>query len=206
MALYNVPLSGQTLNTTRIPIQNNFNTINAAFLVDHVDYGTPGQGKHNKITFPSLGAVPTFLASEIGLFNQTAAPTGRNDIWMSRGNVPPYPAAGAAFPITGYNTVGAGQTNGWTYLPSGLKIVWGNSTIPSNGLLQVTYSTDVPTFPGFYSFWGAPQITRISTSNVSTTNFVLLRAWTQTTFDVKTSTVPTAGGGTSQFSWMAIGL
>ena len=62
MALINVPLAGQSLGITRDPVNNNFSTINSAFLVDHVEYNTAGQGKHNKVTFPVQGGAPAFTA------------------------------------------------------------------------------------------------------------------------------------------------
>ena len=40
MALNNVPLSGQSLGVTRVPINQNFSVIDADFSVDHVAYNT----------------------------------------------------------------------------------------------------------------------------------------------------------------------
>ena len=90
----NVPLTGQTLGVTRVPINNNFSVIGSTFEVDHVGYNLTDQGKHAKITMPSQGAVPSFSAGEIGLFNQNAAPTNINDIWLARGAAAPYPMTG----------------------------------------------------------------------------------------------------------------
>jgi hypothetical protein len=200
MALNNVPLTGQTLGVTRVPINQNFSVIDQAFSQDHVDFNLPGQGKHDQVTFPSQSSAPTFLATEIGLFNQNASPTGINDIWMARGTA-------AAFPITGYKTVGVGATNGWTYLPSGLKIAWGTGSMSAPTVQQnVVYATALvgTNFPGFTTFWTAPQLTRLAGGPAPISNFVCVQSYAQTQFTVIASTA--SNTGTIQFSWMVIGL
>jgi len=196
MPLNDTPLAVQSLSVTQNPIRQNFLTIEAGFLADHVGYGVAGVGKHNRVTFPLQVAAPVFAANEMGLFNQNTAITGRPDIWMAR-------AAGAAFPITGYQANGGGASNGWTYLPSGLKMVWGLSTIVAPGPLVLNYQTAVPTFPGFTTFWMAPQLTRVS-SGATATRFVFLNAYTQTTFTAYTNTALVVG--TANVAWLAIGL
>ena len=193
MALNNVPLPGQNLLNTRDLISGNFNVIDAAFLVDHVDYNTAGQGKHEKVTLVNNPA-PAFLAGEMGLFNQNVAPFNRPDIWVSRGIAAPYN-------MTGYVNNNAGATNGFTVLPSGIKIVWGASVIAAGGQVTITYSAAVPGFTPFTTWWAPPQLTRTGGIGV-TNNFVCLGGFTATTLTAFSSQL---GNGVN-FSWLAWGI
>jgi hypothetical protein len=192
MALSNVPLTGQNLNVTKVPINNNFSVIDTAFLQDHVDYNASGQGKHTRVTFvDNPGA--TFLTGEIGLFNKTDVPTNRPDIWLTRGTAAPYP-------MTGYMLGGTNNGNGWSYLPSGLKMAWGRSTTGGGSSVTLTYTAELVNFPGFTTVNAFPIVSRIASG--AATNFVSLTNYTQTTFQVTAS----AGGTGVQFAWFVIGI
>jgi len=140
MALNNVPLSGQSLNVTRVPINQNFSTINAAFLVDHVEYNTTGQGKHNKVTFPVQTSQPAFAAGEDGLYNYPLA--GVNELYINKqafAGVQQIPMTASLLssqsPVLG--------NGGWTYLPSGYYQTFGSGT--GTGLTTVTLTYPPPT-------------------------------------------------------------
>lgn len=130
MPLNSVPQANQTLAQTQNPILQNFATINADFLVNHVELGTAGAGKHKTVT----------------LVNQTNAPTApvTGALESAIYSAPSLfaPNAPALF-IKGQNS-GAGvdgleityalkSTIGWTYLPSGMILQWGTETIASGG-------------------------------------------------------------------------
>lgn len=144
MPLTDVPLSSQTLAETQPTIRSNFSTINTAFAIDHVPYVDSGQGKHKKVTFPDNSDVIHNIAGEITLFNKTTALTGIPDIWMQRGDVAL--SAKNPIPITG----SLKATNGWTYLPSGILIKWGNITgaFPNGTWQNFFYpvAADIPVF------------------------------------------------------------
>ncbi len=173
MALNDVPLTGQTLNTTRPLIRANFQTIDSAFLVDHVDYNTAGAGKHEKVTLVANNAA-AFLAGEMGMFNNNVAPYNRPDIWIQRGVGV---TSTTLFPMTGYNFAGTGAGTGgigWTYIPSGMKMMWGTVTTSAGGTAVITYAgvNGIATFPGFVgdgggNFVGTIQLTRIDASATS---------------------------------------
>jgi len=194
MPLNNVPLANQTLNVTQAPIQNNFNTIDTAFVVDHVDYGSANQGMHQKVTLVTNGVAPVIAAGNLALFNQTAASTGNPEIYLARGSA-------AAYPMTGYVLGGTNNGNGWTYLPSGLKMAWGRSTTGGATNVTITYANELTNFPGFTTIYAFPLLSRISGPGTST-NFVTLTNYTQTTFQVYSS----AGSTGVQFAWFVIGI
>lgn len=170
MALNNVPVSGQDLNTTRPLINSNFSVVDSTFAIDHVAYNVAGGGKHAKVTFVPNVAGKAFLATEIGLFNDTPASTARPEIMLQRdatGVGPLYPMTGYAFAGTGANTGGIG----WTYLPSGYKMMHGTVTTNAGGTAVITYAgvNGIASFPGFTgdgagNFVGTIQLTRIDAS------------------------------------------
>jgi len=176
-------------------ILDNFTTLDTVFSINHGPLNGPNDGKHLQLTMPTKASPAyTYLAGEIGLQTLSALPTGRPDLWLSRG-------VSAGFPATGYSSGGTNIANGWTYLPSGVLIAWGKSTIPA-GVLVVTYAAELTNFPGFSTFWGPPQLTLIDAA-ATTANFMYLQAFTQTTFTVRTNA---AAAAPVDVTWMAIGL
>ena len=122
MALNVVPNAGQSLAVTRDPIRNNFGTINAAFLVDHVEYNLADQGKHKQVTFPNNPAPAAPIANEIKLYNATNG--GIPQLFVQRVAAP-----AINIPFTQANAAG----QGYTYLPSGMLLKWGSVLQPLAG-------------------------------------------------------------------------
>lgn len=198
MALIDVPLTGQTLNTTRPLIRANFQTIDSAFLVDHVDYNTVGAGKHEKVTFVPNASVKTFAAGEIGLFNDTSALTTRPEIFLQRDAT----GVGVLYPMTGYVLSG---TQGWTYLPSGILMIWGRNVINPGQQKTITYGSTagggITGFPGFLT-QATPMVVRLRTG-AQGGEFV----YVDTTSSLTQLVVDTSGANTNyQFFWQAIGI
>ncbi len=197
----NIPQPGDQPSQSQNQILENFQVANTAFAQDHAPYNSPIQGQHEQITFPvgPLAGQPfTFLAGQIGLQNVTAAPTAIPDIWMSRG-------AATAFPITGYGLGGVNASNGWTYLPSGIKMVWGIDTIPTSSVLPrvIIFATQVPSFPGFPTVLGNISLTRYQTgAPATTTNFGVVSSFSNEQFTYYGSTLST----NVSYFWSAIGF
>lgn len=142
MPLNNVPLSGQTLNQTRVPINQNFAVIATTFAVDHVDYNVSGQGKHNKVSFPVQSPASTFSAGDLGLYSFLNPTTGKNELYVHKIQN----ATTADIPLTASvlsTSTPAQNIGGWTYLPSGIFQTWGSGN--GNGLTTVTLSNPPPT-------------------------------------------------------------
>jgi hypothetical protein len=177
MPLNDVPLATQTLGVTQPLIRGNFSTINTAFSIDHVSYLDANQGKHNQVTFPvHVGSVPAVgapIASEIYLFNQNAAPTNVSDIWLKRGS-------GTAYPITGSQQA----DNGWTYLPSGILLKWGQSgDLAGNDwtLVDFPVGPGIPVFNNIFSVQASAQVIDPQPSTNQTTASVILNSVFATT-------------------------
>jgi hypothetical protein len=196
MALNNVPLPGQSLNVTRLPINTNFAVIDAAFSIDHVAYNAANQGKHNKITLPIQGASPATLAGELSLFSRTSALSGVPEMAFRR----------QTNGVVTEFTSGLSADVGWTRLPSGILLKWG--WVNSIGAGLVTYAfpvaATIPAFVDLYSISLTPLYTQAGDNpnyTVRLNNFP-----TPLAFTFYSSTRTAAGPGGCGFTYIAIGI
>ena len=193
----NKPQATDALSQSQIDIQNNFGAIQTLIDVDHVDFASSDQGKHNKVTFPVQGASPVFLGGQLGLYSLLNGTTAQNELYFTN-------AAGTTYPVSASQTTGTPTaTSGWTYLGSGMKIVWGQAQVTAGGTVTVSYST-VSGFPGFTSAVMLPQLTRILASATTNNTFVTVAA--NTAPDLLSFRAFTSNGMNGViFGWMTIG-
>ena len=192
MALIVTPNTGQNLNQTLIPIQTNFGTIDTAFAVNHIDYGTTGQGKHILVTMPVNASPTPTLSGEMSLFTQLVSGTPQMFIQQQTG--------GAVINFTQYiNTAGVDIS---TTLPSGLKIKFGTATTPGGGSKTVAFTTPFTTVLAAYA-----TISDTAGSNSSSNdNVARIYAYSTTSISVVTYFENTARTRVSDtFSWLVIG-
>ena len=194
----NIPLATQPINQTQQAINDNFTCLvnnatpaNGLITVNHVGTNDPvDYGKHFFIQMPE--GVPTVAtgATEIGLYCKDGATSLVAELYFQRESG----AADSGTPMTEYVVNNAGSTNGFTWLPSGMKIIWG-SAITNNvtGNATVTYAVAVPGFPGFSTNWTGPQLTTSNATGLS------LTALSGTAFSVH-------GGNNVTFYWSVIGF
>lgn len=200
MPLNFIPQPGQSLGATRNLVLGNFNSIDEGFIVDHVDYNTAGQGKHNKITFPVQNAAPMFAAGEEGLYNLLYATTGKNEIFVHKQNQ----AGTVDIPFTASamsNVVQANCVNGWSYLPSGLLIKWGQvARSGQNQNINVAGTSGGPNFNQSFQAYAVPFDTNAASNfivrvngqpNINSGNFLACS---------------TGGTGTSSIVYLVIGV
>lgn len=124
MALNVVPNAGQTLNNSRPLINGNFVSINAAFSVDHVDYGLPLAGEHKKLTLAQQAYVAPILAPTTG---------ATEGVIFSRDSIEAPGTMGMFYqPPSKANTdkpvefsYAIKLSPGYTILPSGIWLAWG---------------------------------------------------------------------------------
>lgn len=166
--LNNVPQASQSLGQTQMPIQANFTTIDAAFQQDHVPYTLSGQGKHNMVTLVLQSPAPTITPPDGGLFNALDTFSGANQLFAQN------PVTGVSYPFTASNL----SQNGWCYLPSGIIMQWGLSSIsavifPKAFLTQILSITATLTFPASSGtiFTSAPSKTGFTATATPAGNF-----------------------------------
>ncbi len=186
----NIPQATDLLSQSQSDILDNFAAIQTLIDVDHVDFANADEGKHKKVTFPVQSPAPSFGVGEIGLYNFLDPITGLNELYISN-------SAGTDYPITAAETPTV--TSGWTYLPSGLLMVWGDDTIIAGGVISILYSS-VGGFPGFVSAASYPLLTRINNA-ATTAAFVVVGTSSLTGFTARSSDA----SNSVTFSWMTIG-
>ena len=151
----NTPQSGQTLGFTRPLINQNFQTINTAFAINHVAFNISGAGKHKFVEMPNQSAIPSPLASGEGTIYCKSSGIAQlfftsgisgNEYQLTR-------AISASFTTFGTNTgYAANHTGGWTFLPGGMLLQYG---------LRISAGTSgVITFPT--AFTNAPYSINVS--------------------------------------------
>lgn len=191
MALNNVPLSGQTLAGTRVPINTNFQLINNAFLVDHVEYNIANQGMHAQVQLTLKPAGAVVLTPTNGFFSQNYATTTKDELFVQA-------AAGAGtaqYPMTASvlsaNPTAADSSPGWTFLPSGILMKWGTATITSGGT-AVSLAATGPAFGAVFAIEMTPTGSVNPSSNT-------ISAFTTASFTAYSSVA------TAVVLWVAIG-
>ena len=199
----NTPLATQQINQTQNPILTNFASIQQLIDVNHVGFADPiNFGKHFFIQMPESATKLTTSAAEIGLYVKDGVASLQAELYFQREGL----GLDLGTPMTEHAN-NAGGSIGWTWLPSGLKIMWGfNITAGAGGLATITYNSTagggLNNFPGFTSF-ATPLVTPARTGTGAATTFLYIRdSYNAAGFEVRSSTV-TAG---AQFTWIAIGF
>lgn len=129
-----IPQPGDLISQSQVDILNNFTSIGTAFDVNHVDFNQSGAGKHFKVEMPNQSPGPTGVAGQATIY------ANGGDIWAIKG-------AGTAYQLTdgASGNVDSTSTNGSSFLPGGMIIKWGTSTIiGGTNNIGVTYTTSMP--------------------------------------------------------------
>ena len=138
----NIPAATDQLSKSQADIQGNFQAIKTLVDVNHEDFASPAAGKHKQIDFtdqssnlPITAAATTevlYLATEIAPFVALG-----QQLYLKN-------PAGTRIPITASSQL----SNGFTYLPSGIIMLWGFKNSLPIGNTTILFST-FTNFPGF---------------------------------------------------------
>jgi hypothetical protein len=203
--LPNIPQSTDQLSVSQGNILNNFSILGAiAGNANPSSTSINTSSGFNWIYLPSQGAIPpagaAFSAGNIGLYSAINTATTFNELYINKTITGP---TVVQIPMTAYSTSN-GAEQGWSYLPSGVKIAWGFATIVAVGFITITYNSAGgagTNFPGFTAM-GTPIITRYRAAVPPADAFVYLSDYNNANFTVYGST----GNNNISFSWMAIGI
>ena len=180
----NIPQPGDAKNKSQADMLGNFAAIQTLVDVNHVDFADAvNQGKHNIVTLPltlTSPSAPSFLSTEQGLYNLVNSTTTTNEIYVHKQTVD----SGTEVAMTASrmsSTAKATCVNGWSYLPSGLLIVWGNIGATSGSSVSITpvSSSSSPNFSKVFKVFLTPSDTagttftcgQSTTPNDTTGNF-----------------------------------
>jgi len=144
----NIPQPTDAPSNSQPLILGNFQAIESFVGVNHGTFDSVTIGKHKFVTFPVQAAAPVFLAGETGLYNKNYATTAKNESYIHTQTF-----AGTSdipFSASIMSTATPGnQTDGWTYLPSGILMHWSN--IAGNGSSVITVNPAYPAFSAIFT-------------------------------------------------------
>lgn len=197
--LDNIPLSTDRLSTSQGNILNNFAILGAI-----AGNANPSSGSINAtsgfnwIYLPTQGATPPAgaafpnpAAGSVGLYSFVNAITSRNELYINKKNQATVVQIPATASILNVTSAPAVNSNGWTYLPSGILMKW--------GFVAITPATPSPiafTFPAGATIPAFQQIFNLQLTNAynSTT------AGNNSALNVSYSTVISTTGFTITFN------
>lgn len=204
----NIPQPTDQFSQSQVDILGNFSAINTLIDVDHVDFNASGQGKHFRVSLPVQSPAPTFSAGDVGLYSFASPVTVQNELYINKVNQVSVTQIPATASILSTTSAPATGVSGWTYLPSGILIKWGNATVNSTGtpLQTVLFPTsaNIPVFNGLMSV----QVTTYTTGAIDPNTLVVLSTNTTygaTGFSAIATNRTTAAYTTATIQYLAIG-
>ena len=202
MSYSNTPNTGDTLGSTKVPINTNFSLIQLAMSQDHNGMGTGAgiAGTHNVIHIVEQSVEGQTTASQTALYNKQAT---SGDLFVrSPNHVDPLPAgeyqlttfSDGQITTFGNSPLDGGtlQNAGWTFLPGGLLLQYGR--IPS------TSADTIILFPVAFNIGTFKPIITLGNLDPTSNARVKSLSITSTQFEIL-QTVSLSGGS----YWMAIG-
>jgi len=144
----NIPQPNDRLKDSQPEILANFQAINTLIGINHATFGASDAGKHTYIEFvPQLAAPPiVFPAGENAVYSFLNTLTSQNEIYVNKtqqATVVQVPFTASTLSIT---NLPSPQSNGWSYLPSGLLIKWGNGQGTGDDVQSFPVDATTPVF------------------------------------------------------------
>ncbi len=182
-----IPVSGESLGSTRDRVRGNFQEIAVVEAVNHVAFNATGKGKHKFLQMPEQVSAPATLVNEAGFYSKVgpnpaqtnlffraedSAGTGGFEYQLTR-------AIEASTALFATNTAyTANHAGGWTFLPGNLILQYGlRTSIGANSTATVTFPVAFTTACFSVSLApvtsGNPTSQMIVNANPGTANFVI---------------------------------
>jgi hypothetical protein len=195
--LPNIPQSTDQLSVSQGNILTNFSILGAI-----AGNANPSSSSINAISgfnwlyLPPQASNPpagaTFTAGNIGLYssNTVNSITGQNELYINKRNQATVVQIPATASILSVTSAPALNSNGWTYLPSGILMKWGFVQMNNSGApFSVAFASgaNIPVFQQVFNI----QLTQSYNSNTTSQNRV---------FAVSLLTPPTTTGFTMTYS------
>lgn len=139
--------SGDTLNSSKIPIQTNFTVIRTDFGVDHATFNATSAGKHNKSTYreQATDSEPTTTTDESTVWSRQGASSAKSELYIRQESQSGNLSVGDKdFAI--YGVSAAGLFNGNTGAAVGSHNVNFDTIVKnSNGNFTMPFTNDLST-------------------------------------------------------------
>lgn len=127
----NIPQPNDFLSVSQGQILTNFNSIPLLLGQNLTGFADVTPGRHNMVQFVRQGGDPALNGSDTFMYSKLSAITGISELFIEKqnGSIVEFTTALAAI-------------NGWTFLPSGILINWGN--IPNGNIVPVVFAKQFP--------------------------------------------------------------
>lgn len=146
----NIPLATDRIKDSQADILANFSAIKTLVDINHGTFGAADEGKHPFVTLPVQSVSPpagAFAATDTGFYSYVDTITTKQEIHTNvihASGVSQIPSTASILGIVGAPT---NDMSGWTYLPSGILLRWGNAT--GSSTVTTTYTTGIGSAPAF---------------------------------------------------------
>lgn len=201
----NIPQATDLLSQSQGDIQSNFQAIKTLVDINHVTFGAADQGKHKWVTLPVQGATPPagagFLAGELGLYNASYTVTNQSELFINKTNQATVVQVPTTASILSTNSNPGLNVAGWTYLPSGIIMKWGNGTANGNTAFVFPVAATIPVFTNVMSIQLCTAYSNIADGD----GFVRLSTFTNLGFTAFGSARTTVTTKAVSFQYLAIG-
>ncbi len=191
-----LPISGESLGSTRDRIRGNFQETAAVLAINHIAFNTVGKGKHKFLQMPEQVSAPATLVNEAGFYAKQATNPAEANLFF-RGE-DSGGGGGKEYQLTSadqtnnatfgtFTAYAANQNGGWTFLPGGLVMQYGTVS-----------TTSTVTFPKAFKAATVPIVTLTPIGN-SGNGFGMDNPPTNTGFTANIT------NGFTSLGWIAIG-
>lgn len=188
-----IPAATDQASQSQADLLGNFQALYTLIDENHAIFGNPNEGKHKWVSFPEQAAAPATAVNEVALFSGLSAYSAEAELGIRKEN------NGAVVEFTSSGNAIAG----WTYLPSGILLKWGQANTPAIGVTTVVFpvAANIPVFNNVYNI----QLTPFEPGAIDTNIFVRLVGHTAVDFDVWGSYRITISNIVMTFNYLAIG-
>lgn len=189
----NIPSSVDTLQVDQPSMLANFQAIQALIGVNHINFNTANQGKHNVVQFPAPTTFSGTSSNEVALYSVVSTLSGNPElVFQHQSNATAYE----------FTSCGA-NTTGWARLPSGILLKWGTMTVNGSAAIVFPVSAAIPVFTSAFIAYAVPWApTAITDQNIAITVTNL----STTTLTVYASPRVTLGAATASLNYLVIGI
>lgn len=199
----NIPMPTDQLSQSQADLLGNFQALSTLINVNHVDFASADQGKHKWVTFPVQAGSPpiAFGAGEVALYSFLNPITSQNELYVNKTNQATVTQIPGTASILSVTSNPGNNVSGWTYLPSGILLKWGNSTATGSTVINFPVAATIPVFTNVMSVLVTPFAAGGADSNIA----VRISSFTNTTMTVYGSPRITSGAAAAGFQYLAIG-
>lgn len=200
----NIPLPTDLISQSQPQLLANFQAINTLLDVNHYTFNSAGatDGKHKYVSMPEQLADPATAVNELAIYSKEGAISTVAELFLRRENN----GTAYAFTESGQNVIG------WTRLPSGILIKWGNDNagdgsttqnfplVDGGGVAQPAFTATPYIILFIKTENQVANNTAVANWNLSSTNSA-----TQYTINLRNTTGAVIAGNID-YRWIALGI